>query len=198
MPCQKLASAAAQQLQDDRVVAACLARCGDRSDQHHDAGGNGNRGGRANGERDAAEQLAHLPDHVAGAQHGDRGKRRRDARGDRAITRRRRIDAGEQAVRRFLNIAGREDERKVQPHALPIDLAQRRDARRYLDAEDRNGDRVADLQTQELGGAILKRDQGRTAVIGRPPFAGDHRVAGRHRCRPGDGAIAAQDPGALR
>ena len=88
-------------------------------------------------------------------------------------------DRGHQRVGRRLQRARREDDREIEAHAAPVDLAQRCDPRLDRPAEHGDGQRVADLQAECRGGIQVDADQRRAAIVCRPPIAGDDAVGGR-------------------
>ena len=118
----------------------------------------------------------------------------RSAAVDRAV---RRGDGRHQRVGRGLERAGREDDGEVEAKAAPVDLPQRGDPRLDRPAEDGDGQRVADLETERRGGIDVDADQGRAAIVLGPPLAGDDPVGGRQVAGEGQPAVAAQDPGAF-
>src|SRR5207237_1323997 len=92
--------------------------------------------------------------------------------------------------------AGREQGEKVDPKAVPIDLAQTRDLGANAGADDVIGQRVAELDAQRLRDALLQRDA--LAFTRLPPLAGDDAVAARRRIGPRKVEFAlAEAPGAF-
>ena len=101
-------------------------------------------------------------------------------------------------MRRRRQRAGRKDHHIVEAHRVPVDLAQRRDPRLDLAAQDRHGDAIADPDVQRPGLVGVQRHQRRPDIIARPP-------ASLHDLAPlgqggaiGDAALAAQDPRPFR
>src|SRR3546814_17825843 len=101
------------------------------------------------------------------------------------------------AVGRIFERAGREDDDEVEPHRVPVDLAERGDLRLDLAAQDGDGDSVADLKPHRARRLAVERDARIAVLLRRPPahfYAPDpHRIP----AGVGEAAAHAQDPATL-
>src|SRR3546814_13748356 len=78
-----------------------------------------------------------------------------------------------------------------------FDGAEGGDLRLHLDAEDVDGQRVAEREAERCRHLLLDADQRRPVIVGGPPLPVDERAALWQRRAVGQAAVAAQHPPAL-
>src|SRR3546814_11793260 len=94
------------------------------------------------------------------------------------------MDDGDVHARRGFEEARREDHQEIDRQGTEVDVAQARDPRGDLAAEDVDRQRVADADVEALRDLGVEAEQLLPPVVGRPPLSGDHLVAiGRASCR---------------
>src|SRR3546814_819971 len=103
-----------------------------------------------------------------------------------------------EAVRSAGQRVRREDQHIVEAHRVPVDFAQRGDARFDLAPQHAHGQRVADADIQNPGRLLVQRDQRRPAIVAWPPPARHQIAAFRQGVAIGHPAFAAQEPCAVR
>ena len=109
-----------------------------------------------------------------------------------------RISGGDQhGVRCAPKSVGRKHHDEIDGEAAPVDLAQVGDARRDVAAEHVHDNLVAKFQAEPSRDFLFERDERRSIVIRRPPFAFDD-IGAFGQCRGiSDAAIAFQRPGGV-
>src|SRR3546814_12748170 len=93
------------------------------------------------------------------------------------------------AVGRIFERAGREDDDEVEPHRVPVDLAERGDLRLDLAAQDGDGDSVADLQPHRVRRLAVERDERLAVLVRRPPASFDDPAPFRTLAGVGEAAV---------
>src|SRR3546814_20907021 len=92
----------------------------------------------------------------------------------------------------------RSDQHIVEAHRVPVDFAQRGDARFDLAPQHAHGQRVADADIQNPGRLLVPRDPRRPAIVAWPPPAPHQTAALPHGVPIGHPPYAAHAPGAVR
>src|SRR3546814_12252613 len=88
----------------------------------------------------------------------------------------------------------RSDQHIVEAHRVPVDFAQRGDARFDLAPQHAHGQRVADADIQNPGRLLVQRDQRRPALVAWPPPARHPTPAFRHGVAIGPPAFVSPYP----
>ncbi len=188
----------AQGFQNHGVVDAKALTGGERAAEHQRRGEQRHRARAAQPQHQIADEMIDRVERVLDAHGGDGGKRvgqRLDERRFfRVVPPSANVSVAISVCGAPANAPGENTRTKLMPRLCQSTARRLAMRARYVAAEHIDRDRIAGLELEVIGGPAFQRDQRRTGIVGRPPFAGDETGAGRKRRRVSDAAVAAQHP----